>query len=100
MMVVLYIHTRSLQELEMFPFWVQDTARTCEQYLSASRRKESEEQREKAFTGLVLRGKLRTAVQWITKGERGAYTSPRTYVQRQGISFCKLSSPSVIHPIV
>ena len=41
---------------------VEDTLRSSTQYLTAVRREESAEHRAKTFHGLVLRGKLRTAV--------------------------------------
>ena len=37
---------------------VEDTMRTCEQYLSAARREESHNHREKTYYSLALRGKL------------------------------------------
>ena len=45
---------------------VEETLRTCAQYLTAACREESEEHRDKTYYILVLRGKLQTAVRWIT----------------------------------
>ena len=44
---------------------VEETLRTCMQYLTATRRDEYKEYWAKTFHSLVLRGKLRTAVRWI-----------------------------------
>ena len=49
---------------------VEDTLRSCTQYLTAVRREETAEHRAKSYHILVLRGKLRTAVRWITKQEK------------------------------
>ena len=43
----------------------------CAQYLTAASREESKEHRSKIFHSLVLQGKLRTEVQWITEREKG-----------------------------
>ena len=48
---------------------VEDTLRSSTQYLTAVRREETAEHRAKTFHGLVLRGKLRTAVRWMTERE-------------------------------
>ena len=45
---------------------VEETARTCKRYLSAYRHDESEEHRTQALHSLVLLGKLRTDMHWIT----------------------------------
>ena len=50
---------------------VEDTLRSSTQYLTAVRREETAEHCAKTFHGLVLRGKLRTAVRWITERQKG-----------------------------
>ena len=50
--------------------------RTCAQYLTAAHREESEEHRAQNFHSLVLQGKLRTAVRWITDRETGGVLQP------------------------
>ena len=46
---------------------VEDTLHTCAQYLTAARKEEYTDYRAKTFHSLVLRGKLRTVVRWITE---------------------------------
>ena len=48
---------------------VEKTLHRCKQYLTAAYIEESEKHRAKTFHRLVLRGKLRTAFQWITERE-------------------------------
>ena len=50
---------------------VEDTLCTCAEYLTVARRKETAEHRAQAFHSLVIRGKLRMAVRWITELETG-----------------------------
>ena len=50
---------------------MEETLRTCTQYLTSAYREETEEHRAKTYHSLVLRGKLRTAVRWITEQESG-----------------------------
>ena len=50
---------------------VEDTLRSSTQYFTAVCREETAEHRAKTFHGLVLRGKLRTAMRWITECEKG-----------------------------
>ena len=50
---------------------VEDIARTCNQYLSASRSEDSEEQRTETFKSIVLLCKLRTAIHWIMEWDNG-----------------------------
>ena len=63
---------------------VEDTLRSSTQYLTAVRREESAEQRAKTFHGLVLRGKLRTAVRWITERETGGVLQPEGLCTKTG----------------
>ena len=46
---------------------VEDTLRSCEEYLSVAWREETAEHQAQTYHILVLRGKLRTAVRWITE---------------------------------
>ena len=46
---------------------VEDTMRTCEEYLTLSRREDTAEHRAQTYHSLVLHGKMRTAVRWITE---------------------------------
>ena len=55
---------------------VEDTLRTCREYLTIARREEMVEHRSQTYHILVLRGKLRTAVRWITERERGGVLQP------------------------
>ena len=43
----------------------------CAEYLTVARREELTEHQEHTYHSLVLWGKLRTAVQWITERETG-----------------------------
>ena len=49
-------------EARSYVILVEDTLRSSTQYLTAVFREETAEHRAKTFHGLVLRGKLRTAV--------------------------------------
>ena len=55
---------------------VEDTLQACEEYLTVSRREETAEHRSQTYHRLVLRGKLRTEVRWITKHETGGVLHP------------------------
>ena len=50
---------------------VKDTLQACKEYLPVAWRKEMAEHRVQTYHSLVLRGKLRTAVRWITERETG-----------------------------
>ena len=63
---------------------VEDTLRSSTQYLTAVRREETAEHRAKTFHGLVLRGKLRTAVRWITEREKGGVLLPEEQFTKTG----------------
>ena len=49
----------------------EDTAHTCEQYLTTNKREDSAEHQAKIFNSLVFRGKLLSAVRWIADIEKG-----------------------------
>ena len=63
---------------------VEHTLRSCAQYLTAVRRNESAEHWAKTYHILVLRGKLRMVVRWITEGEKGGSCSWRKHARRRG----------------
>ena len=63
---------------------VEDTLRPSTQYLTAVRREETVEHRAKTFHGLVLCGKLRTAVRWITEREKGGVLQPEGHCTKMG----------------
>ena len=48
---------------------VKDTLPTCAEYLTVARREDSAEHQAQTYHSLVLWGKLRTAVIWITERE-------------------------------
>ena len=52
---------------------VGDTLRSCEDYLTAARREETAKHRAQTYHSLVLRGKLRSAIIWITERETGGF---------------------------
>ena len=56
---------------------VGDNLRSCEEYLTAARREETAEHRAQTYHSLVLHGKLRSAVRWITERETGWVLQPR-----------------------
>ena len=55
---------------------VEDTLCTCSEYLTVVWREETVEHRAQTFHILVLRGKLWTAVRWITERETGGVFQP------------------------
>ena len=71
-------------EAGRFTMLVEDTLRSSTQYLTAVRREETAEHRAKTFHGLVLRGKLRTAVRWITEREKGGMLQPEGHCTKTG----------------
>ena len=50
---------------------VEDTLRTCTEYLTLAHREESAEHLAQTYHSLVLQGKLRTLVRRITERETG-----------------------------
>ena len=68
---VCLIEPLSMEKVNNHRMLLEETLRTCTQYLTAEHTEESEEHRAKTFHSLVLRGKLRTAVQWITEQDMG-----------------------------
>ena len=55
---------------------VGNTLRSCEEYLTAARREETAEHRAQTYHSLVLRGKLRSAVIWITERDTVGFLQP------------------------
>ena len=55
---------------------VEDTLQMCVEYRTVARREEMAEHRAQTYHSLVLRGKLQTEVQWITKRETGGVLQP------------------------
>ena len=55
---------------------VEDTLHTCTEYLTVSQRDESAEHQAQTLHILVLGGKLRMAVRWITERETGGFLQP------------------------
>ena len=58
---------------------VEDTLRSSAQYLTAVRQEETAEHRAKTFHGLLLHGKLRMAVRWITEREKEGLLQPEDH---------------------
>ena len=71
-------------EAGRFAMLVEDTLRSSTQYLTAVRREETTEHQAKTFHGLVLRGKPRTAVRWITEREKGGVLQHEEQCTKRG----------------
>ena len=63
---------------------MEDTARTCAQYLSTSRGEDSLEHRAKIYHSLVLWGKLQSAVCCITEREKRGVIQPEDTFTKKG----------------
>ena len=63
---------------------VRDTPRSWEEYLTAARRKETAEHRDHTYHSLVPRGKLWSAVRWITEQETGGVLQPGDRCKKTG----------------
>ena len=63
---------------------VSDTLSSCEEYLTSARREETAEHRAQTYHSLVLRGKLRLAVRWITERETGGVLQPGDRCEKRG----------------
>ena len=53
-----------------------NTLRSCKDYLTSARREETAEHRSQTYHSLVLCGKLRSAVRWITERGTGEVLQP------------------------
>ena len=83
-------------EAGRYTMLVEDTLRSSTQYLTAFRREETAEHRTKTFHGLVLCGKLRTTVRWITEREKGGVLQPEGHCTKTGD--CVLEVLHAKHP--
>ena len=59
-----------------FTMLVEDTLKTCMEYLTVARREEMAEHQAQTYHSLVVRGKLHMVVRWITKRETGGVLHP------------------------
>ena len=55
---------------------VEDTLLMCAPYITTAHIEKSEKHRAKTFYSLVLHGKLRTSMQWITYLDTGGVLQP------------------------
>ena len=63
---------------------VKDTMQSCEEYLTVAQRGETAEHRAQTYQSLVLRGKLRTEVRWITETETARVIQPGDKCKKMG----------------
>ena len=63
---------------------VEETLRTCVQYLASARREETEDHRAKTYHSLALQWKLWMAVRWIAKREIGGLLQPEELCTKTG----------------
>ena len=63
---------------------VDDPLRTCIEYPTVAQREKKADHRAQTYHSLVLRGNLRTAVQWITEKETGGVLQPRDRCTKMG----------------
>ena len=61
-----------------------DTLKSCEDYWTAAQREETVDHRSQTYHSLVLRGKLRSAVRWITDRETGGVLQPGDRCEKTG----------------
>ncbi len=71
-------------EANKFDMLVQDTERTALGQLASRRGRDTPEQRAKIYNRLVLQGKLRTAVRWLTEREKGGVLLPGDTDEKTG----------------
>ena len=64
---------------------VEDTSHTFKPNLSTSKGEESPEHRTKIYHSLVLRGKLRSEVWWITDRDKGGLFQPEETCPKTGL---------------
>ena len=75
---------------------VEDTLRACRDYITLARREETVEHRAQMYHSLVLRGKLRTTVWWITERETGGVLQPGDRCTKMGDQVMEV--PRTKHP--
>ena len=63
---------------------MEDTLCTCAEYLTIARREKLAEHRAQTYHSLVLQGKLRMAVQWITERETSSVLQPSERCKEMG----------------
>ena len=63
---------------------VGDTLRSCEEYLTAAQREETADHRAQTYHSLVIRGKLRSVVRWITEKVTGGVLQPKDKCEKTG----------------
>jgi hypothetical protein len=71
-------------EEQKFDMLVQDTERTALAQLAKSRGGSTPEQRAKTYNRLILQGKLRAAVRWLTEREKGGVLLPGDTDEKTG----------------
>ena len=64
---------------------VEETLRACEEYHTVAQREATLEHRAQTYHSLVLRGKLRTLVRWITERETGGVIQPSDRCMKTGV---------------
>jgi hypothetical protein len=69
---------------ESFAMLVQDTQRTALSQLSRLQGTETEEQRAKTFNRLILQGKIRAGVRYVTEREKGGVLLPSNKDEKKG----------------
>ena len=68
----------------IYTILVRETLRSYEEYLTAARREETAEHRDQTYHSLVLLGKLRSAVRWITERETEGVLKPGDRCKKTG----------------
>ena len=63
---------------------VEETLRTCAQYLTDTCRENSKEHRAKTYHILVIQGKMRATVRWITYQDTGGLLQPEELCTNTG----------------
>ena len=77
-----------------FDMLVQDTSRTSISLISTTRRSMTDEHISKTYTRLVLQGKLRSAVRFVTDRDKGAFWRALTLMRSRDSQFWKYLNPN------
>ena len=80
---------------------VEDKLRTCAEYLTVAQKEETAEHRAQTYHSLVLQGKFRTAVRWITEREIGGILQPGYQCAKTGyqvMEFLRAKHPEARTP--